>query len=115
MLPDYRVRQRDFLLEISRALTSKLDLNEVLRLILQLSAEILDGQAALIALVEPDGRYRIQTSYGVAQPLLDQLQPVLDGIADTRAAEQALRRNLVAIAQRVGLGFWQVVWKPVIA
>ncbi len=112
MLPDYRVRQRDFLLEISRALTSKLDLNEVLRLILQLSAEILDGQAALIALVEPDGRYRIQTSYGVAQPLLDQLQPVLDGIADTRAAEQALRRNLVAIAQRVGLGFWQVVWLP---
>ncbi len=31
MLPDYRVRQRDYLLEISRALTSRLNLNEVLR------------------------------------------------------------------------------------
>jgi PAS domain S-box-containing protein len=112
MLPDFRVRQRDYLLEISRALTSRLDLSEVLRLILQLSAEILSGQAALIALLDDDGRYRIRTSYGVAQPLLDQLQPLLDEIDDPRKAEEALRRNLVAIAQRVGLGFWQVVWLP---
>lgn len=112
MLPDFRVRQRDYLLEISRALTSRLDLSEVLRLILQLSAEILNGQAALIALLDDDGRYRIRTSYGVAQPLLDQLQPLLNEIDDPRKAEESLRRNLVAIAQRVGLGFWQVVWLP---
>ncbi|MCX6018915.1 MAG: ATP-binding protein [Chloroflexi bacterium] len=112
MLPDFRVRQRDYLLEISRALTSRLDLSEVLRLILQLSTEILNGQAALVALVDEDGRYRIRTSYGVAQPLLDQLRPLLDEIEDPRKAEESLRRNLVAIAQRVGLGFWQVVWLP---
>ena len=35
LLPDYRVRQRDFLLEISRAMTVQLDLGEVLRLILR--------------------------------------------------------------------------------
>jgi PAS domain S-box-containing protein len=112
MLPDYRVRQRDYLLEISRALTSRLDLNEVLGLILQLSSEILSGQAALVALVDADGHFRIRTAYGVAQPLLDQLQPLLDKIADPREAEKALRRNLVAIAQQVGLGLWQVVWLP---
>lgn len=112
MLPDFRVRQRDYLLEISRALTSRLDLSEVLRLILQLSTEILNGQAALIALLDEDGRYRIRTSYGIAQPLLDQLKPLLNDIDDPRKAEEALRRNLIAIAQRVGLGFWQVVWLP---
>jgi PAS domain S-box-containing protein len=112
MLPDYRVRQRDYLLEISRALTSRLDLNEVLRLILQLATEILSGQASLVALVDLDGRFRIRTTYGIQQPLLDKLYPVLEEIEDPREAESALRRNLVAVAQQVGLGFWQVVWIP---
>lgn len=112
MLPDYRVRQRDYLLEISRALTSRLNLNEVLRLILQQAADMLNGQAALIALVEPDARYAIRQSYGIPQPLLDRLKPVLRDIADVDQAVTALERNLIAIAESVGLGFWQVVSLP---
>ena len=50
MLPDYRVRQRDYLLEISRALTQELDLDKLLERILVISAEMLAGQAGLIAL-----------------------------------------------------------------
>jgi len=112
MLPDYRVRQRDYLLEISRALTSRLNLNEVLRLILQQSADMLNGQAALIALVEPDAHYTIHQSYGIPQPLLEQLKPMLSKLGDVDEAVTALERNLVAIAQRIGLGFWQVVSLP---
>jgi GAF domain-containing protein len=112
MLPDYRVRQRDYLLEISRALTSRLNLNEVLRLILQQAAEILNGHAALIALVEPDNRYTIRQSYGIPQPLLDQLQPLLNQLEDVGEAVTALERNLIAIARAVGLGLWQVVSLP---
>ena len=35
MLPDFRVRQRDYLLEISRALTQELDLEKLLARILR--------------------------------------------------------------------------------
>lgn len=112
MLPDYRVRQRDYLLEISRALTSRLNLSEVLRLILQQATDMLNGQAALIALVEPDARYTIRQSYGIPQPLLDQLRPILHQTEDVDEAVTALERNLVAIAERVGLGFWEVVSLP---
>ena len=52
MLPDFRVRQRDYLLEISRALTSQLDLSEVLRMILQAATSMLSGEIGLIALRE---------------------------------------------------------------
>jgi len=40
MLPDFRVRQRDYLLEISRALTEELDLDRVLDRIVKLAAEL---------------------------------------------------------------------------
>jgi PAS domain S-box-containing protein len=112
MLPDYRVRQRDYLLNISRAITSQLDLSAVLRLILQSAVDMLNGLAGLVALKDDDGRYRIRESYGVARPLLDQLNPIMAAAEDPREATTVLERNLVAIAQRIGLGFWQVVSLP---
>ncbi len=56
MLPDFRVRQRDYLLEISRALTQELDLDTLLGRILDISIEMLAGQAGLIALRSERGR-----------------------------------------------------------
>ena len=56
MLPDFRVRQRDYLLEISRAITQELDLDNVLARILNISIEMLAGQAGLIALRSERGR-----------------------------------------------------------
>ena len=44
--PDFRVKQRDSLLEISRALTQELDIDSLLRRILTISVEILSGQAS---------------------------------------------------------------------
>ena len=43
MLPDFRVRQRDYLLEISRALTEALDLATVLTRILQIHGRAAGG------------------------------------------------------------------------
>ena len=99
MLPDYRVRQRDYLLEISRAMTSRLNVNDVLRLILQQSAEILNGQAALVALVEPDGKYHVRQAYGIPDPLLHQLEPMLKKAEKLEEAVETLEENLVSIAQ----------------
>jgi PAS domain S-box-containing protein len=112
MLPDYRVRQRDYLLNISRAITSQLDLNAVLRMILQSAVDMLGGHAGLVALMDSDGAYRIRESYGVARPLLDQLKPIVAEADNPTEATTRLEENLVAMAQRVGLGFWQVVSLP---
>jgi GAF domain-containing protein len=76
MLPDFRVRQRDYLLEISRALTQELDLEKLLARILRISIEMLAGQAGLIALKEQDG-WRVATAHGIAPAFLSYLAPLL--------------------------------------
>jgi PAS domain S-box-containing protein len=76
MLPDFRVRQRDYLLEISRALTQELDLDKLLARILRISIEMLAGQAGLIALKEQDG-WRVTAAHGIAPAFLSYLSPLL--------------------------------------
>src|SRR5512141_3306543 len=76
MLPDFRVRQRDYLLEISRALTQELDLEKLLARILRISIEMLAGQAGLIALKDQEG-WRVATAHGIAPAFLSYLTPLL--------------------------------------
>jgi PAS domain S-box-containing protein len=67
-LLDFRVRQRDFLLEISRAITAQLDLSEVLKRVLNASVVMLAGQIGVIALrdpASPENEYRIRATVGV--------------------------------------------------
>src|SRR5215207_10249434 len=75
LLPDFRVRQRDYLLEISRALTQELDLEKLLARILRIAIEMLAGQAGLIALKE-DG-WRVAAAQGIAAQFLSYLTPLL--------------------------------------
>lgn len=69
MLPDFRVRQRDYLLEISRALTEELDLEVLLQRILRLAIEMLSGHAGFIALTKPGGGWQISIQQGVPEAL----------------------------------------------
>ena len=55
LLPDFRVRQRDYLLEISRAITQELDLDKLLARILSISIEMLAGQAGSDCLARAAG------------------------------------------------------------
>src|SRR5260221_5991361 len=82
LLPDYRVRQRDYLLEISRALTSQLNLDEVLKLILEASVAMLAGSVGLIALREHDATFRTRATIGVDDAQIPLFEPLLDYIAD---------------------------------
>src|SRR5512140_1655184 len=75
MLPDFRVRQRDYLLEISRALTQELDLEKLLARILRIAIDMLAGQAGIIALKE-DG-WRVAAAHGIAAAFLSYLTPLL--------------------------------------
>lgn len=78
MLPDFRVRQRDFLLEISRAMTAQLDLAEVLRLVLHASTAMLAGKVGLVALRDPKNHYAIQSTLGVEESHLPELNQHLE-------------------------------------
>ena len=64
MLPDIRVRQRDYLLEISRALTQELDLDSLLERVLRISVEMLAGQAGLIILRGESGGWQVKVIEG---------------------------------------------------
>lgn len=76
MLPDFRIRQRDYLLEISRLLTEELDLQKLMARILRVSIEMLAGQAGLIALKQTDG-WRVSAAHGIAPAFLSYLTPLL--------------------------------------
>ncbi len=83
MLLDFRVRQRDFLLEISRAITAQLELSEVLKRVLNASVVMLGGQVGLITLRDTNGDYRVRATMGVdsarVPEMNEQLQQVFAG------------------------------------
>lgn len=118
MLSDYRVRQRQYLLEISRALTSQLNLDELLRLVLEAATDILAGQAGLIALRRPDGRFGIRASHGVPEALVPYFEPLVDDIPEdpdqARFRIPGLGDKLGRIVDGLGLSLRQVVALPMV-
>lgn len=88
MLTDYRIRQRDHLLDIVRGLNQELDLSTVLTRILEASTNMLNGRAGLIALREtPPGfesqshvRFNIYAQYRVAPEYLRHFDSILKDI-----------------------------------
>jgi len=87
MLPDIRVRQRDYLLEISRALTKELDLNALLERILTISIEMLSGQAGLIVLRSETAGWETRVSAGISPAFIKELSPLLKEIPDNEDPE----------------------------
>ena len=70
-LIDIRVRQREYLLAISRALSAELELPDALRVILQASVEFAGGRAGLIVLSDPgDSVFRVAAALGISSDLL---------------------------------------------
>lgn len=124
LLPDYRVRQRDYLLEISRAITARLDLDEVLRRILRASTTMLAGQAGIIALRSDEG-LRVRAVYGISQAMLDYFSPLLadisireDGVLNIPKLDEKIQklahavelRQVVALPMAVGEEFVGVIY-----
>ena len=117
LLPDYRVRQRDYLLEISRALTSQLNLDEVLRLILEASVAMLSGQIGLIALADGDGSFNIRATFGLRNDQIPLFEPLLDHIISN--SEQSfdvdeLNRQMRIVARSLDMRLRQVVALPLV-
>ncbi len=120
-MTDYQLRQREYLLQISRAMTSRLDLPSVLRLILENAAEMLRGQAGLIALRQEDGSLQVQASYGLPPDPLHVFAPLLTDIPAQAEREYLIRwtipnlqMKLSLVVSAIGLGLRQVVALPLI-
>ena len=119
MLPDFRVRQRDYLLEISRAITQELDLEKVLARILSISMEMLAGQAGLIALRETPGGWKVAVYQGIPPAFLRQLEPLLATVPEVEAPGlfelQEINRLLQSYTRAASLGLLTGVALPLIA
>ena len=116
-LVDTRILQREYLLAISRALTAELDLQDVLRLILQSAVEFVGGRAGMIVLADPHMEtLRVAAVYGIPPQMVDYFEPLVRGVPYISGREQEalpeLTRHLQAIAKKVDLGLDQVVRLP---
>lgn len=108
LLPDFRVRQRDYLLEISRAITQELDLEKLLGRILSITIEMLAGQAGLIALRDEEENWTIPVSSGLSEPFLKYLIPYLDDISKAENPDEfelpEIHRRLRDLAHQASRG-----------
>jgi len=115
---DYQLGQRDYLLEISRAMTARLDLSSVLRLVIENAVEMVGGEGGLIALRREEDTFHIVASYGFARELLSLFTPLLTNIPLTARPAQwlipDLDLRLSLIAARAGLNLHQVLALPLI-
>jgi signal transduction histidine kinase len=114
MLPDFRVRQRDYLLEIARLITQELDLEKLLARILRISVEMLAGQAGLIALKEPEG-WRVAAADRIQPAFLSYLEPLL---AEEKVREldvRELNRMLKDLTYTASLGLLNGTGLPLVA
>ena len=119
ILPDFRVRQRDYLLEIARAITQELNLNNLLNRILDISIEMLAGQAGLIVLREEGGRWIVAASHDISPTFLDYLDSLLAAVPDykdpARFELQEINRQLQKLTRTMSMGLLTGVGLPLIA
>ncbi len=120
LLPDYRVRQRDYLLEIARALTQELDLDTLLGRVLHVSIDMLAGQAGLIALYIPEiSGWQVRVSQGLPTAFLRYIETLLTNIPisdhETDGNLAAVQRIVQELSNMVNLGALSGVGLPLAA
>lgn len=113
--PDQRLRQREYLLQISRAITAQLDLTSVLNLVITVAVEMLAGNAGLIALYDEeegsDQPPRIRASAGLPAEVLPAFQRLLD-LPLPGTPRHTVLKMLDEIASDTGLLLRQVTALP---
>jgi PAS domain S-box-containing protein len=111
----YQLRQREYLLQISRAMTSRLDLPSLLRLILDSAADLVRAEAGLVALRHGrSASLTVQASMGIPSGLLPRFAPLLTGfpLQAEQYAVPELQSRLNLVARAIRLPLTQVVALP---
>jgi len=120
-MSSYFLGQRDYLLAISRAMTSNLDLPSVLNLILEGAAELVGARVALVAVKEADGKFHFAAQFGVPDGMLRLFTPFLENIPVTRGRTQLsgwqipdLYVRLARVSTAVRIPLTQVIALPLV-
>ncbi len=115
LLPDYRVRQRDYLLNISRAITAQLDLSELFRMILQAATTMLAGEVGIIALREGES-FHTRAIIGIEADRADVFDPLLEDLAIQYAGSaddmQHFQARMRSVARDININLRQVISLP---
>ena len=119
MRPDLRTRQRDFLLEISRAITAQLDLTEVLRRVLRASVAMLAGRVGIVALGdEQDGKYLVRAYSGIGPDVVPELnsklQELMNPAKDEGFSREFLNAKLREMANAIDSQLGQSIAMPLV-
>ncbi len=116
ILPDFRIHQRDYLLKISRAITAQLDLEVVLRMVLEASVSMLGGEVGLIALRDPEGHLGVQAVLGVDPDQAEIFEPLLDlvneEVEETESDSSDIQLRMRLISRKLELNLRQMVSLP---
>ncbi len=115
MLPDIRVRQRDYLLEISRALTEELDLDKLLSRILKYAIEMMAGHAGFFALSTHSGRWTLAVSDGLPDAIQRFMNAWLDNIPPIIDTKNIKIPEINRLLQQISMGNLSAVGLPLIA
>ena len=114
----YQLRQREYLLQISRAMTSRLDLPSLLRLILTSASELVRAEAGLIALRRGQSTdLVVHASHGIPAGLLPRFAPLLADFplqTEQYAALPEIQARLNLVARAILLPLHQVVALPLV-
>ncbi len=108
---DQRLRQREFLLQVSRAITAQLDLTSVLDLVIDVAVDLLAGTIGLIALRDDNGALHVGAGPGLARELWPAFSALLATPLDDR---RALAQRLQEVAANTRLPLRQVVALPLV-
>lgn len=116
MLPDFRLRQREYLLEISRAMSARLNLSELLKLTLESATELLAGQAGIITLRREDGALAPRASIGLPLQVVHLFAPLWQDLGGDKKLDnntpQDITFRLALASKAAGVLMRQVVALP---
>ncbi|OQY33520.1 MAG: hypothetical protein B6243_06405 [Anaerolineaceae bacterium 4572_5.2] len=113
MLPDFRLRQRDYLLQISQAMSSQLNLNDLLKLILENAVDLLGGQAGLIVMRQDNDTLAPAASFGLPRNAVPLFEPLWKDIPpDNPEAIPDISLRLALASRATGVSLRQVVALP---
>lgn len=112
---DYRLRQRDYLLRIGQAITSQLDLDAVLSLVIEYAVEIVAGTYGLIALSdEQSQRLKVAASHNLPRPAWSAFDPLLEIMAEPGARLDDGASAARNVAETLNLPLRQAVSLPLL-
>ncbi len=101
-LIDPRAREREYLLAIGHALTARLDLNEVLRVILVASTQLVSSKAGIVILAEPALQsFRVAAIYGVPGRVVEKYSGLVQAVTYAEGCEREVLAEVTQFVKQM--------------